>query len=141
MSPFRFRDPFFSLQRFRDEMSPIMEWGRQRARGNFPAINAWSREEDIIVKAELPGFEPEDIEISVEQDSLTLRGERSVDPLKEGETYHRRERWNGKFFRSFTLPFAVETKKVEADFKDGILTVKLPRAAADKPQKIPVKTS
>ena len=88
--------------------------------------------------AELPGFDPEGLDISVVNDTLTLSGNRCADDV-EGATYHRRERRCGKFTRSFQLPFLVEGTDVEATFEQGVLKIELPRAEADKPKKIAVK--
>lgn len=87
----------------------------------------------------MPGVSPKDIEISVQNDTLTLRGCRQPRDLEEGETYHRRERGCGRFARTLQLPFQVEPEGVEATFERGVLHISLPRAEADKPKKITVK--
>jgi HSP20 family protein len=102
-------------------------------------MNIWTDPDGAIVSAELPGVNPEDIDISVQNDVLTLTGSRQPDDLEEDEIYHRRERGHGRFTRSFQLPFHVEAGKVEAMFDKGILRISLPRAEADKPKKITVK--
>ena len=81
----------------------------------------------------------EDLDISVLNNSLTLRGTRKRAELKEGETYHRQERWQGKFVRSLELPFAVDAEKVEATYKNGVLTVVLPKKEEVKPKAIEIK--
>jgi HSP20 family protein len=106
---------------------------------NFPAMNVWTDEDSAILTAELPGVRIEDIDISVERDTLTLRGKRQPEQLEEGATYHRRERRVGSFQRAFRLSFQVDSGKVEADFKNGVLSILLPRAEADKPKKIAIK--
>ena len=108
---------------------------------DYPTLNWQTNEEETTVTAELPGFGPEEIDISVVGTTLTIAGSREVEEPKEGETYHRRERWSGKFTRSLRLPAGVDTEKVEAGFKDGMLTVKLPRAEEHKPKKIEVKVA
>lgn len=107
----------------------------------YPAINVWTNEESAVVTAELPGVKPDDIDISVEGDTLTLTGSRQPDELKEGETYHRRERRYGRFTRTFQLPFQVEVDQVEAIFDKGVLHISLPRAEVDKPKKIAIKAA
>ena len=125
------------LQRFHDEVSRLFS-----ASGpEFPALNAWSNDEETVVRAELPGFEPEDVEISVEGNTLKLSGSRDAEDLKEDETYYRRERWNGKFARTLELPAGVDADQVEAEFRHGVLSIKLPRAAEHRPRKIEVKGS
>jgi HSP20 family protein len=107
----------------------------------FPAINIWANEEGLVVTAELPGVNPNDIDISVVNETLTLSGMRQPDALEDGDKYHRRERRHGKFSRTFQLPFAIEADNVEAVFENGVLHVSLPRAEAEKPKKIAVKAA
>jgi HSP20 family protein len=104
---------------------------------SFPAMNVWTDENTAVVTAELPGVAAEDIDIAVENDTLTVRGIRKPEEL-EGVTFHRRERRFGRFSRSFRLPFQVDAGKVQAEFKDGVLNILLPRAEADKPRKIEI---
>ena len=101
-------------------------------------MNVWTNEEGAVVTAELPGVAPEDIDISVINETLTVTGARQPEEV-EGATYHRRERSQGKFTRSFELPFRIESDQVEASFENGVLHIALPRAEADKPKKITVK--
>jgi HSP20 family protein len=114
---------------------------RFQAARNFPALNVWTNPDGAVITAELPGVSPEDIDISVVGETLTLTGSRQPGELKEGEKYHRRERGQGKFTRTFQLPFLVEADKVEAVFDKGILRISLPRAEADKPKKIAIKAA
>jgi HSP20 family protein len=102
-------------------------------------MNVWTNQDSVVITAELPGVNPEDIDISVMNDTLTLRGDQQVEAVQEGETVHRRERKCGAFNRSFQLPFPVEPGKVEASYERGILSITLPRAEADKPKKIAVQ--
>lgn len=105
----------------------------------FPAINAWTTDDEEIVTSELPGMKPEDIEISVVGDVLTVSGERTPEVPEEEVRYHRRERVSGRFSRSIQLAFPVDSEHVSASYENGLLRVKLPRAEADKPRKIAVK--
>jgi HSP20 family protein len=114
---------------------------RYQVAASFPALNVWTNQESAVLTAELPGVNPEDIDISVVGETLTLSGDRQPEALQEGEKYHRRERGYGKFTRTFQLPFPVEADKVEAVFDKGILHISLPRAEADKPRKIAVKVA
>jgi len=93
------------------------------------------------VTAELPGVDPNNLDISVINETLTLRGSRKPPELKEGETFHRRERLFGEFTRTLQLPFRVDSNAVEAHVKNGVLIVKLPRAEADKPRKVAIKAA
>jgi HSP20 family protein len=104
----------------------------------YPAMNVWTNEDGAIATAELPGFVPEDIDISVVGDTLTVSGNREPEDVGEGK-YHRRERGCGRFTRSFQLPFQVDGDAVDALFERGVLHITLPRAEADKPRRIEVK--
>jgi len=108
---------------------------------SFPAMNVWTNPDGAVIMAELPGVNPEDIDISVVGETLTLTGFRPQEELKEGEKYHRRERSFGRFTRTFQLPFSVEADRVEAVFDKGVLHISLPRAEADKPKKIAIKAT
>ena len=114
-----------------------------RGRGeesDFPGVNVYADDEEIIVTAEIPGVNPEDIDISLEDDVLTMKFSREAITLEEGEKSLRRERPTGKFSRNVYLPYRGEGDRVEANFKNGVLEVKIPRAEADKPRKISVIT-
>lgn len=126
------------MQREMDRLTNRMGSGLAVA-PSYPAINVWVNEDGALVTAELPGFDPEALDISVVNDTLTLSGDRCAEDTGEGATYHRRERRCGKFTRSFQLPFLVEGTEVEASFEQGVLKIELPRAEADKPKKITVK--
>ncbi len=138
-SPWR---EFERLQRemnrlFSDTASSIMP----RVAPGYPAMNIWTNDEGGVITAELPGLSPDEIEISVVGETLTLSGERKADAPGDDVHYHRRERGYGKFSRTIQLPFQVDADKVEALFEKGVLHVSLPRAEADKPKKITVKAA
>jgi HSP20 family protein len=107
----------------------------------FPAINLWAGNDGVILTAEIPGASPEDIEIGVVGQTVTLAGKRELDKAGEGTRYHRQERQSGQFSRSIELPFSVDPNKVQARFDKGVLVVNLPRVEAEKPKKITVKAS
>ena len=111
-----------------------------RSAPSYPAINIWANEDSQIITAEMPGIEAGDINIDVTADSVTISGERNPDTASNGNSYHRRERDFGMFSRTIQLPFIVDTNKVKAKFTDGILHITLPRAEADKPKKITIKS-
>jgi HSP20 family protein len=115
-------------------------YGRAGA-AQHPPVNVLTSENDVIVTSELPGANPEDIDISVTGDMLTIKGKRPQPELTEGQTWQRRERSGGSFYRSIQLPFNVESTKVEADYTKGILRITLPRAESDKPKKISIKAA
>jgi HSP20 family protein len=113
---------------------------RSRTAGSFPAINAWTNDELEVVTAELPGVDPNDLDLNVVGDVLTISGKRSPEDASEEVVYHRRERVCGEFSRSIQLAFPVNTDQVSASYENGVLRVNLPRAEADKPRKISVKS-
>jgi HSP20 family protein len=141
---FRFPSIWREMDQLQREMSRLMDpaygLGAISPRG-FPAINIWTSEDEQVITAEMPGFYPDDIDINISADRLNLSGERRPDSVADGVTYHRRERSYGKFSRSIQLPFMVDTSKVTANFKNGLLEIKLVRAEADKPKKIAVKNA
>ena len=124
-------DPFFETLRELEGMRRSLRRFDVPSTVEFPAINVWVSDDNAVVTTEIPGIDPSALEISVVKDSLTLRGSRQTEELKEGESYHRRERWHGQFTKTLELPFAVEAGKVEARFSKGVLYISLPRAEAD----------
>lgn len=106
----------------------------------MPAIDMYQNEDDLIVKAVLPGLTHDDVDITVTSDVLTLRGEFKNDEDDAGNSYHIREHSSGIFERSISLPTDVEIDKAKAVFENGILTITLPKAEAVKPKTISIKT-
>lgn len=104
----------------------------------FPLLNITREGSTYIVTAELPGVSAKDMEISVEGETLTLKGERKPTDLGETVSYHRRERTSGRFQRSMALPHRIDSEKVVATYKDGVLTVTLPIEQAALPRQIAV---
>jgi HSP20 family protein len=107
----------------------------------YPAVNVWVKENELMLSAELPGFAPEDINLSVQGETLTLSGSRKPEELPENARYHRNECACGDFSRTVRLPFSVDADKVDATYEKGVLNVKLVRAEADRPRKINVKSN
>jgi HSP20 family protein len=132
-------DPFEAVRNLQKEMNRIFNAYDGRVSG-FPPVNIWSGNDQVIVTAEIPGMNPEDIDISVVQGQLTISGERKNDAPEGDVSCHRRERVQGSFSRSFRLPFDVNGDKVTAQYQNGILTVTLPRLEETKPRKITVET-
>jgi HSP20 family protein len=106
----------------------------------FPALNVWEDDRRLFVEAEIPGLGMKDVEILVQGNELTLKGQRAA---MEGESvvYHRQERGAGEFVRFLTLPVEVDPDSVEATLKDGVLTIVLPKAETARARKITVKTA
>ena len=103
-----------------------------------PVDIAETADKDIVLKTELPEMKREHIKVSFENNTLTLEGERTFKRDEQGEKYHRVERGYGSFRRSFTMPANVDPSRVEADYKDGVLTVKLPRREESRPRQIQI---
>jgi HSP20 family protein len=142
--PFDFQSSFREMEQLRREMNRLIDsWGsgtQLRTPSNYPAMNVWANEDGVIVTAELPGIETEDLDISVRDNVLTLSGHRAPEDVGEDVTYHRRERGTGSFRRAFRLPFQVDPDAVEARYASGVLWLTLPRAEEDKPRKITVQS-
>jgi len=107
----------------------------------FPAINVWTSDDGQVITAELPGVSADDIDIEVTADTLTISGERNPDQFERDMQPHRRERKFGEFSRTIQLPFIVDTDKVDAVLRDGILEISLTRAEVDKPKKIAAQSA
>jgi HSP20 family protein len=137
--------PFDRLSSLRDELDTLFEmplwsnFGRQSQlfSGWSPALDLYQNNDNVIARVELPGMRKEDIEISLHDGMLTINGERKSE-TSEGEKAERTERYVGKFRRSIALPTQVDANKVSANYRDGILTVTLPKAEEAKPKQIKV---
>lgn len=125
------------MNRLFDDFFP----SRYRPAREYPALNIWADENSVLVTAELPGIKGENLDINVLGENLTISGDRPNDEVPQDAQFHRRERSFGKFSRSIQLPYMVDAKKVNATFKDGVLSVMLPRAESDKPKRIAVKSA
>lgn len=142
-------DPFRELRGLHDEMNRLftglgpsnMDKG-EFARGSWaPNVDIYEDKDRLIVEAELPGMNRDDFEISVENNVLTLKGERKFEKKTEGDNYHRVERSYGAFTRQFTLPQTITAEGATADFENGVLRVALPKREETKARKIEVTGS
>jgi HSP20 family protein len=137
---------FDRLNSLRDEMNRLFDFSwPSRDTGLFsgwsPSLDVWDDKDNLVVKVELPGLKKEEINISLHEGVLTVSGERKHGvEKKEGQSF-RSERYFGKFQRSVTLPTPVDAGKVNASYKDGVLTVELPKAEEAKPKQIAVNVS
>jgi HSP20 family protein len=129
------------MERMRRQLDRMTDGLPTRAVPSFPALNVWSNADGLLVTAELPGVEPGDLDIAIVDKVLTLSGKREAAELPEGARYHRRERGCGQFSRSIQLPYRIEQDQVEATFKNGVLTINLPRAEEEKPRRISVQAA
>jgi HSP20 family protein len=103
-----------------------------------PPVDILENENDLVLKADLPGVKMEDIDIRLENGTLTLKGQRKFEDTGEGKGYHRMERAYGTFVRAFTLPDSVDPEKVSAEYKDGVLTVTMGKKEVAKPRSVKV---
>ena len=106
-----------------------------------PAVDIYEQNGSLVLKAELAGVDPKDVDVRVENNVLTLHGERKLDSEVKRDNYHRVERAYGAFARSFTLPNVVDTDKIKAEFKDGVLRVTLPKKEEAKPKQISISVA
>ena len=106
-----------------------------------PVVDIYETQNQIVVEAELPGVNPDDVMVSVENNTLTLQGERKFEKKAEGDNFYRVERSYGSFSRSFTLPPTVTSENAEAEFQNGILKLSLAKREEAKPRRIEIKVS
>jgi HSP20 family protein len=128
---------FFNQPRLRraidDDGSFFADWA--------PAVDVQETDKEYIVKADLPDVQKEDVKVGIEDGVLTLEGERKQEKEEKGKKFHRVERVYGKFVRRLALPMEVDAQKVAAEFKDGVLNVRMPKTEAAKPRAIDVKVA
>ena len=140
-------DPFSHLSSLRSAIDQVFgdymgRPGVERSYGGvFPPLNITESENNLYVRAELPGVDPHEIEISPTADSITLMGERKVPKVNEEISYHQREREFGTFKRIINLSTKTNTEKISASYRNGILTVVLPKAEEMQPKQIKIKTA
>jgi len=136
-------DPFRDLLRMQEEMSRAYDdrlaFRASESMGWTPACDIFEDGEEVVVRAELAGVEPKDVDIRFENGVLTLKGERKLEKEEERENYHRVELAYGTFTRSFALPGTVDAEKIRAEAKNGVLAIHLPKKAEAKPRAIQVK--
>ena len=134
-------DPFSEIARLQDQFARARDWAPEarRAPTFAPAVDIFETKDAIVLKAELPGVKPEEVNVNVENNVLTVSGERKLEARDEREGYHRVERTYGTFTRSFAVPNNVAADAVEAELTEGVLTVRLPKKAEAQPKKVTVR--
>jgi HSP20 family protein len=130
-------DPFSEMRRLQDEVNRLFSSYQFAPSAAFPPVNAYANEDGIALTAQLPSVTQDDLEISVFRDTLTLRGRRQPE-APDRQAYHRRERGQGEFVRNISLPFRVDSERVEATIQDGVLRISMHRPEEDKPKRIKV---
>jgi len=137
----RMRDPFATLLGLQRSMDGVMsnDWFGSRTAGSgaFPAVNVFNDGEDYVLVAELPGVRKEDLDVEVRGDTLRIQGKKTI-AYDESASVHRRERSAGQFDRTLTLPAEIDAGKVAAEYRDGLLTLRLPRAESAKSRTVAI---
>jgi len=142
-------EPFQDLLAIQERMNRLFDetFQRTRSRENedisaglwSPPVDIYETEKEIVLKAELPEIDQKDIDIKVEDNTLTIKGERKFEQETKKENYHRIERAYGKFSRSFSLPNTIDQEKIKASYKNGILELVMPKKEESKPKQISVE--
>ena len=138
--------PIRDLPSIQEEMNKLFDERVDRFTGNSdlqnrvwePLVDIYEKEDKFVIKAEVPEINREDIQINLENNVLTLKGERKFEKQEEKENYHRAERYYGMFQRSFTLPSTVDSEKIKASLDKGVLTIEIPKKEEVKPKKIEI---
>lgn len=137
--------PLRELLTMNDRLNRVFDEAYGHSTGNLdygqwmPAVDLKEKENQFVLLADMPGMAKEDMDIHVENNVLTIQGERRFEQEAEKQSYHRVERAYGKFVRSFALPTRVQADAISASYKDGILEVMIPKAEESKPKKIAIK--
>ena len=141
-------DPFQNLATLQDKVNRLFEapyTGRRTESSNLttwaPAVDIYETENELVVKADLPDINEKDLDVRVENNMLNLRGERKFEQKVKEDNYLRIERTYGSFSRSFSLPTTVNTEGIKAEYKNGVLTVELPKRAEAKPRQVKVNVT
>jgi HSP20 family protein len=133
-------DPFREMTNFEDQFNRLWRGvaDGKRQESWLPAVDVFDTKEAVVLKAELAGMKPDDIQIEVEDNVLTIKGERRFEEKVEQDRYYRVERRFGSFQRSLALPQDVRADDIQASYEDGILEVRVPKAEEEQPRKITV---
>ncbi len=139
-------DPFRDLVTLREKMNRLFEdvgAGRGQEKELIssswnPAVDIYESENQLVMTAEIPGVDEKDVEIKIEDNTLTIKGERKFEKETKQENYHRIERSYGSFYRSFTLPNYVDQDKIHAEHENGVLKITMPKKTELKPRKVKI---
>jgi HSP20 family protein len=131
-------DPFREIQRAQSDLNRLFGGLRLQPSDEFPPLNLWTGPEGAILAAEVPGVAPEELDITIRRDIVTLRGVRKPEAVDDRAVVQRQERVLGTFARTIVLPFRVDGDKASARFERGVVTLTLPRPEDDKPRQIKV---
>ena len=141
-APMTIIDPFLDMRRMPSIMSRFFDDVRAPGQSAiYPPVNFWASQDSIVMTTELPGLTEQDIELTVKDAMLSIRGTYPEAESGDDIVWHRNERLEGSFMRSVKLPFRVNPDKVDARFENGVLTVEMQRPEDDKPKRITIKAS
>ena len=132
-------DPFREMTQLQNRFDRLFDAVGGRQESWLPAVDVFDTQDAVVLKAELAGMNPDDIQIEVEDNVLTIKGERKFEEKVDEERYYRVERRFGTFQRSLALPQGVKADQIEAAYDEGILTVTVPKAEQEKPKRIEVQ--
>jgi HSP20 family protein len=138
----RMWDPWREIGQLQHEMNRLLAGARPTSGltpREYPPANLFVKEHDLVLTLEIPGIDPQSVDLTVTGDSLTIRGERPADQAKPGDNFHRRERPCGKFERTIELPFEVDPNRTEASYVRGTLCIHMCRPESHKPKRVAVK--
>jgi HSP20 family protein len=140
-----FESPFTDLDQVRREMQRLLDTFAgdtvaDSGAGVFPPVNITQDADNFYLRAEVPGIKPDELSISAVRNRVSLAGKREIPREQERVSYHRKERADGSFNRTVTLPTEIDAQRVDASYADGILTLTLPKAEETKPRQITVRT-
>lgn len=140
------REPFMNLVALQDRMNRLFDETMQAGNDTelmrtgtwAPVVDIYENEDEIVLSAEIPGIDMEDVDVQVRDNTLTLKGERKMEKPVKQENFHRVERVYGKFMRAFSLPASVDQERISANYSRGVLDIKMPKTARSKPSQIKI---
>jgi HSP20 family protein len=136
-----YRDPFEQMQHELERVLDTAFGSVGQSPGVYPPVDVFDRGDAYVVKAEVPGVSPDRIEIHVEDDTLTIRGERTFPEPSPEAAYHRRERSQGQFRRVVRIPGRLAADEAKAQYRDGVLTVTIPKATETRPRRVDIQAA
>ncbi len=137
-------DSWSDLERPQDKINALFDIDKYPMTGGLfdrkfsPAVDVVENDHDYVIVCELPGLKQEDIDVSIASNVLTIKGSKKDGKQEKGDKYYRKETWSGSFQRTLSMPSLVDAEKIQADLKDGILKIMLPKKAEAKPKQITV---
>ncbi len=140
----RIWDPWREIGQLQNEMNRMLAGARAYSGygpREFPPVNLYVNDHDLLLTLEIAGIDPSKVDVTVTGDTVAIRGERPAAAVRQGESFHRRERPVGQFSRELQLPFEVDPSKTEASYERGVLTVRMTRPESLKPRKVTVKSA